>query len=85
MDDQRVVVNGSISKWRSVMSGVPQGSGFGLVLFSIFAGDRESGMKSALSKFADDSKLSEVVNTMEGRDAIQRHLDRLERWACEAS
>lgn len=85
MDDQRVVVNGSTSKWRSVRSGVPQVSGFGLVLFSIFAGDRESGMKSVLSKFADDSKLRGVVKTMEGRDAIQRHLDRLERWACEAS
>jgi len=67
---------------RPVRSGIAEGSISGPVLFNIFVGCMDVGIECPLSKFADDSKVCGGVDVLEGRDAIQRDLERLERWAC---
>mgnify|MGYP001855115258 CR=1 FL=1 len=61
------------------MSGIPQGAVLVLMLFDI-------SINNDLRQFADGSKLNGAADTIEGMDAIQSDLDRLEKMGlCESN
>jgi len=68
---QAVVISSCMCKWRLVISGVPQGSILGPILF---ISETDDGIECTLSKFIDDTKLSGVTLRTGGRKAIQRTL-----------
>ena len=78
---QRVVINGNSSDWRDVISGVPQGSVLGPILFIIYVNDIDDGITSKITKFADDTKIASKITTTEDRENLQSDLDRLSNWA----
>ena len=80
---QRVVLNGSKSNWSEVMSGVPQGSVLGPLLFVIFINDIDDNIVNKILKFADDTKLLGAVSTKAEVDELRKDLHKLFSWSQE--
>ena len=78
---QRVILNGSKSGWSDVLSGVPQGSVLGPMLFLIFINTIENGVDSKVLKFADDLKIFRVIRGVDDQDVFQSDLDQLVKWS----
>ena len=60
---QRVILRNGVSDWNKVVSGVPQGSILGPILFIIFVNDLPSSVISTAKLFADDTKLYRQIIT----------------------
>ena len=78
---QRVVVNGAKSDWAPVLSGVPQGTILGPLLFSLYINDISSDIESEIRLFADDCVCYREIKDEEDPVKLQRDIDRLGSWA----
>ena len=78
---QRVIVDGEISNWKSVLSGVPQGSVLGPILFLIYINDLEDDISSKVLKFADDTKVFRKDTNDTDKQSLQDDLDKLVKWS----
>ena len=80
--EQRVVVDGVHSDWLPVVSGVPQGSILGPLLFVLFINDMPSVAQHAnVALFADDSKCYKLINSISDCRFLQKDLDALYKWS----
>ena len=78
---QRVVVDGEVSSWKPVLSGVPQGSVLGPILFVVYINDLEEGVSGKILKFADDTKLCRKVKEIGDKQNLQDDIDKLVKWS----
>ena len=78
---QEVIVNGVKSASASVISGIPQGTVLGPVLFVIYINDLLDNVKSGGLLFADDTKIYRHISSREDAVELQADIDRLEEWA----
>ena len=81
---QRVCIDGELSDVSNVISGVPQGSVLGPLLFIIYTSDMWSGLENKLIAYADDATLAACIDSPNLRshvaDSLNRDLTRINDW-----
>ena len=75
---QKVKVGEELSEEVDVLSGIPQGSVLGPLLFVLFINDLPNNIKSECFMFADDTKL---FNSTNNNQTLQEDIRELEKWS----
>ena len=79
---QRVVINGMISDWASILAGVPESSILGPLLFLIFINDIVNNIQLNIRLFADDTSLYIIVeNPNTAALTLSSDLGTIHHWA----
>ena len=79
---QTVVVDGFHSLIALVISGVPQGTVLGPILFLIYINDLELAIQdSSTSSFADDTRISREIQLTEDTEILQSDLNNVIDWS----
>ena len=77
---QTVVMDGEKSTPCEVLSGVPQGTVLGPILFLIYINDIVDGLQSNINLFADDCVLYRRIDSQEECRILQEDLSLLHKW-----
>ena len=76
-----VRVNGELSASKLVISGIPQGSVLGPLLFVVYLNDLPEVVNSELLLFADDTKIFRQVYSRDDASLLQEDIDALTQWS----
>ena len=81
---QTVVISGSKSATAPVVSGVPQGTVLGPIIFLILISDIDQDVREAfISSFADDTRVGRAVKNAQDAQSLQCALNAIYKWADE--
>merc|ERR1711963_635569 len=78
---QAVIVDRVKSTWSEIISGIPQGSVLGPILFLIYISDIGENLSTKALVYVDDTKIKQKVNSEEDVECFQKELEKLDEWA----
>ena len=78
---QRVIVDGRSSGEAPVLTGVPQGTVLGPLMFLTYINDITSDLTSQMQLFADDALLFRPIKSEKDSKSLQKDLNTLQIWS----